>query len=234
MGKTGALILAAGRGTRMGSEIPKQFMPLCGKPLLLYSVETYLPTVDRVIVVTGEAEIGMTRTLLSENGFDGIDVIPGGKERYDSSYAGIRFLSELGGFDTVLIHDAARPFTDADTIRRVTADSETYGAAVASVLSTNTVKISDPEGFVMSTPDRKTCRIIQTPQGFSLPLIRSAYEKLFERGTDELNVTDDAMVAEMFGNVRVKLSEGSEDNFKVTTPSDLIRAEAMLRARSDR
>lgn len=228
MGSTGVLILAAGRGKRMGTEVPKQFLELRGKALFLYSVEAYLPFADKIAVVTGKDEIARTKALLFDAGYGTkVDVIEGGKERYDSSYAGIRYLSAFPKIRNVLIHDAARPFVDGRTIRNVIDDTERYGAAVAAVISKNTIKIADSEGFVSGTPDRKNCFVIQTPQGFSLPLIRSAFEKLFEHGTDDVNITDDAMVAELFGNVRVKLSEGNDRNFKVTSPDDLVLAKAL-------
>ena len=117
MGKTAALILAAGKSLRMQQAVPKQFMIVKGKPLFIYSVEAYLNEVDLTVVVTNEDAVGDTKQMLEEAGLDGlVPVISGGEERYDSSYQGILYVEKMGGFDTVMIHDAARAFITADVI----------------------------------------------------------------------------------------------------------------------
>ena len=220
MKKTAALILAAGKGTRMRADTAKQFIEVGGKPLFLYSVERYLPCVDRVVLVTNEEGLGFARQALEQAGLsEKVPVCLGGKERYDSSYAGLRFLETLGEFSHVLIHDAARCLITEDVIRAVLADTVQYGAAVASVPIRDTVKLSDSEGFAESTPDRSRVYVIQTPQGFEYPLIMEAYRRFYEAGAN--TVTDDAMVVEQFTDRKVRLSPGDESNIKVTTEADL-------------
>ena len=220
MKKTAALILAAGKGTRMHTSTAKQFLNINGKPLFLYSVERYLPCVDQVVLVTNGEGREFAEEVLSSAGLSGrVPVCLGGKERYDSSYAGLRFLSTLGEFTHVLIHDAARCLVTEEIIRAVLSDTETYGAAVASVPIRDTVKIADPDGFAESTPDRSKVYVIQTPQGFEMPMILSAYKRFYEAGAPA--VTDDAMVVEQFTDRKVRLSHGSESNIKVTTEADL-------------
>lgn len=218
--RTAALILAAGKGTRMHSETAKQFLVIGGKPLFMYSVERYLSCVDQVVLVTNAEGRAFAEQTLSDAGLsERVPVILGGKERYDSSYAGLCFLEQLGTFTHVLIHDAARCLITEDVIRRVLSDTAAYGAAVASVPLRDTVKISDGAGFALSTPDRAGIFVIQTPQGFELPLIISAFRKFYEAGAPA--VTDDAMIVERYTDRKVRLTPGDENNIKVTTESDL-------------
>lgn len=218
--QTAALILAAGKGTRMHTEQAKQFLTVGGKPLFLYSVERYLSCVDQVVLVTNEEGRAFAEKTLSDAGLSGrVPVCLGGKERYDSSYAGLCFLKTLGSFTHVLIHDAARCLITEDVIRRVLRDTVEYGAAVASVPLRDTVKSADPEGFVLQTPDRASLYVIQTPQGFEFPLILDAYQRFYEAGSPA--VTDDAMVVERYTDRRVRLTPSDEGNIKVTTAADL-------------
>lgn len=218
--RTAALILAAGKGTRMHADTAKQFMEIGGKPLFLYSVERYLPLVDQVVLVTNEAGLAFAEKTLSDAGLsERVPVCLGGRERFDSSYRGLCFLTTLGDFSHVLIHDAARCLVTEEVIRRVLSDTEKYGASVASVPLRDTVKVADPDGFALSTPDRSTLHVIQTPQGFQLDLILSAYQRFYEAGSPF--VTDDAMVVERFTDHKVRLTEGDERNIKVTTAEDI-------------
>lgn len=218
--RTAALILAAGKGTRMHSDTAKQFLTVGGKPLFMHSVERYLSCVDQVVLVTNEAGRAFAEQTLKDAGLSGrVPVILGGRERSDSSYAGLCYLEQRGDFTHVLIHDAARCLITEDVIRRVLQDTVTYGAAVASVPLRDTVKIADGTGFVSSTPDRALTYVIQTPQGFELPLILSAFRRFYEAGAPK--VTDDAMIVERFTERRVRLSEGDESNIKATTEGDL-------------
>ena len=226
MKKTAALILAAGKGLRMQSDVPKQFMEIGGKPLFLYSVEQYLKAADPVIVVTQAEEIDYVKAVLKQYGlFETVQVCAGGRERYDSSMNGLRFLQELGDAETVLIHDAARAAVTEEVIRRVILETEKNGAAIAAVPSKDTVKVADADGFVKETPNRKDLRIIQTPQGFQTELIREAYRHLkqaiSEKKIKESEITDDAGVVERFTDHPVKLVMGDYRNIKITTPEDL-------------
>ena len=218
--RTAALILAAGKGTRMHADTAKQFLMIGGKPLFMHSVERYLTCVDQVVLVTNAEGLGFAQKTLSDAGLsERVPVILGGKERFDSSFAGLCYLERLGTFTHVLIHDAARCLISEEVIRRVLDDTLSYGAAVAAVPLRDTVKISDGCGFVSSTPDRSGMYVIQTPQGFELPLILSAYRKFYEAGA--LFVTDDAMIVEQYTERKVRLSAGDEYNIKATTEADL-------------
>jgi len=234
MGKVGALILAAGRGTRMGTDTPKQFLEVGGKPLFLYSVETYLPLVDRVLLVTGEADIPLCEEILEEYGLkDRVGVVPGGSVRAESSCLGLLALLEEGEYDYVLIHDAARAAVTPEIIERCLDTVRTFGTAVASVPATDTMKIAGPDGLVISTPDRSTLFTIQTPQAFECGLLLSAFGKLFSEAEKDPSllsrVTDDSMAVETWTDRPVKLFEGSYENRKITVPSDLELFEGALK-----
>ncbi len=234
MNRIGVLVLAAGKGTRMNSQIPKQFLEINGKPIFMHSSDKFLSVADVVCVVTNEEHLAFMQALLEHDAHMGknvknVIITAGGRERWESSVNGLRALEELGGCDYVLIHDAARCLVDEETIGRVIEDTVTYGAAVAAVPSKDTIKIADENGFVRSTPDRERCWIIQTPQGFSWEVITSAYRNLRENGNGGLNITDDAMVVENFGNHPVRLTPGSYENIKVTTPEDLIYVKEKLK-----
>ena len=127
-----------------------------------------------------------------------------------------------------MIHDGARPFVDAGMIQRVMKAAERYGACVAGMPSKDTVKLSDNDGFAVQTPERSRVWTIQTPQTFSYSLIKDAYDKMMSREEYQQGVTDDAMVVEFMTDCRVRLTEGSYRNIKVTTPEDMAVAEAFL------
>lgn len=229
-----AIVLAAGKGTRMQSKVQKQFLLLRGKPVLWYSLQAFEQSeVQDIIVVTGEESVEYCRKeIVDRYGFQKVRaVVAGGKERYDSVYAGLTALLEqlqYGQKDYVMIHDGARPFVDAEIIERGKQDAERYGACVAGMPSKDTVKISDADGFAAQTPERSYVWTIQTPQTFSYPLIKAAYDKMMSREEYQQGVTDDAMVVETMTECKVRLTRGSYRNIKVTTPEDMLVAEAFL------
>ena len=234
MSRIGVLVLAAGKGTRMNSAVPKQFLEINGKPIFMHSSDKFLDLADVVCIVTDEEHVAFMQALLEHNARMGknnknVIITCGGRERWQSSVNGLRALDELGGCDYVLIHDAARCLVDRGTIERVLQDTITYGAAVAAVPSKDTIKIAGEDGFVASTPDREKCWIIQTPQGFSREIITEAYQNLIDNGGSGMNITDDAMVVENFSHHPVRLTMGSYENIKVTTPEDLIYVKEKLK-----
>ena len=223
-----AIVLAAGKGSRMGSDIPKQFLEIAGKPVLYYSLYTMETSfLDEIVLVTGEDQVSYCKQEIVEKyNFKKVKrVIAGGKERYDSVYAGIRAVQNA---DYIYIQDGARPFLTEEILRRAKENVEQFDACAAGMPSKDTVKIADSRGFVSSTPLRKNVWTIQTPQVFSAALIRKAYDCLYQKGDFE-NITDDAMVVETMTGKSVKLFEGSYQNIKITTPEDLAVAEAFLR-----
>lgn len=227
-GRCTAIVLAAGQGKRMHSKIQKQFLEIGGKPILYYSMECFQksPLIQDIILVTGEDMISYCQSEIVEKyGFTKVcKVTAGGKERYDSVYAGLLCCQDT---DYVYIHDGARPFVTEEMIQRGYEAVKRTNACIMGMLSKDTVKLADPSGYIKETPDRKIVWNIQTPQIFSYDLIRGAYESI--RKKDMSNVTDDAMVVEQETGTKILLVEGSYQNIKITTPEDLAVAEAFLR-----
>ena len=226
-----AIVLAAGQGKRMHSKVQKQFLEIQGYPVLYYSLRCFQesPLIQDIILVTGEESISYCKEeIVQKYGFTKVSaVIPGGKERYDSVYAG---LCECRDCEYVLIHDGARPFVTEEILKRGLQKVKETGACVIGMPSKDTVKLSDEEGYVKETPNRKCVWTIQTPQIFLYSLIREAHDSI--RQKDMSKITDDAMVVETFTNQKVYLSEGSYENIKLTTPEDMTAAHGILSART--
>ena len=207
-GRCTAIVLAAGQGKRMHSKIQKQFLEIGGKPILYYSMECFQksPLIQDIILVTGEDMISYCQSEIVEKyGFTKVcKVTAGGKERYDSVYAGLLCCQDT---DYVYIHDGARPFVTEEMIQRGYEAVKRTNACVMGMPSKDTVKLADPSGYIKETPDRKIVWNIQTPQIFSYDLIRGAYESI--RKKDMSNVTDDAMVVEQETGTKILLVEGA-------------------------
>ena len=227
-GKNTAIVLAAGQGKRMHSKIQKQFLEIQGHPVLYYSLRCFQdsPLIHEIILVTGEESVSYCKEeIVKKYGFSKVrKVTAGGKERYDSVYAGLLCCQDT---DYVYIHDGARPFITEEMVQRGYEAVKRTNACVMGMPSKDTVKLADSSGYIKETPDRKIVWNIQTPQIFSYDLIRGAYESI--RKKDMSNVTDDAMVVEQETGTKILLVEGSYQNIKITTPEDLAVAEAFLR-----
>ena len=227
-GRCTAIVLAAGQGKRMHSKIQKQFLEIGGKPVLYYSLHCFQesPLIRDIILVTGEEMISYCeQEIVKKYGFSKVrKVTAGGKERYDSVYAGLLCCQDT---DYVYIHDGARPFITEEMVQRGYEAVKRNNACVMGMPSKDTVKLAVSSGYVKETPDRKIVWNIQTPQIFSYDLIRGAYESI--RKKDMTGVTDDAMVVEQETGTKILLVEGSYQNIKITTPEDLAIAEAFLR-----
>lgn len=227
-GKGTAIVLAAGRGTRMKSSVQKQYMLIHGKPVLYYSLRAFeeSPYIQDIIVVTGETEIEYCRKEIVEKyGFSKVtDIVAGGKERYHSVYAG---LLACRGTDYVYIHDGARPFVDGEMIARTYEEVCRSGACVAGMPVKDTIKIADADGCIESTPNRNMVWMVQTPQVFAYQIVRRAYDLQMEH--ENPLITDDAMVVEQMLGHKVRLVEGSYRNMKITTPEDIPLAEVLCR-----
>ncbi len=230
--KFAAIVLAAGTGSRMNSDIPKQYMKLGGYPILYYSLKAFEESdVESVILVCGELDIAYCRREIVERyGFRKVcAVVAGGKERYLSVYEGLKVVPQV---DYVLIHDGARPLIDRESICRSMDMVEKEKACVLAIPVKDTIKVSDDAGYALETPERSRLWAIQTPQSFSYNLIMEAYDRLFHAqlvGEILPPMTDDAMIVEQMSGHKVKLIQGKNENIKITTPEDLGVAEMFLK-----
>lgn len=233
--KNVAIVLAAGRGTRMNSAVQKQYLLVNGYPVLYYSLNVFQRSqwIDEIILVTGKEEMDFCKKEIVERYHltKVKHIIPGGKERYHSVYNGLTQITEEG---YVFIHDGARPCIDEELMQRAMQAAEKYRACVVGMPVKDTIKISDADGFATHTPPRSLVWQVQTPQVFETGLVKSCYEKLMREmeTTADVSVTDDAMVVERESDVKVKLVEGSYSNIKITTPEDLRLAEVFLEKKS--
>lgn len=253
MAKSVGIVLAAGQGKRMKSSISKQYLLMDGKPILAYALKAFEESfIDEVVlVVEAGREDYCRRELVEKYQFHKVtQIIPGGKERCHSVFCGLQCIEDA---DYVYIHDGARPFLSQEILERGREAVVRHEACVVGMPVKDTIKIADASGFVESTPERSYVWQVQTPQIFSYPLIKKAYEKLLgqpnikevlltlpeERpffGASEIprfekfdQVTDDAMVAERMLGQKVYLVEGSYENIKITTQEDLAYGEVFCK-----
>lgn len=226
--KCTAIILAAGQGKRMKTKVQKQFLMLQGKPLLYYSLACFQKSdeIQEIVVVTGKESIDYCRSeIIEKYRFTKVkSIAEGGKERYDSVYAGLEACS--ADTDYVFIHDGARPFVTEDIIKRTKEVAVTYQACIAGMPSKDTVKIIDENNMVSATPERSRVWSVQTPQVFLYSLIKEAHDTA--RSVSMQGITDDAMVVEQYKNTPVHIVEGAYENIKITTPEDILVAEKIL------
>jgi len=218
-----AILVAAGRGERLGDLRPKAFVELAGQALVLRSARAFdeAPSVSGIVAVVPEAEVGAARSLLAPVR-KLVAVVPGGERRQDSVLAGLRQAPH--GFDgVVLVHDAARPLVEVSLVEAVARAAAEAGAALPVLPLADTVK-RVRDGLVVATLDRDELGAAQTPQGFRLALLVEAYEAAFR---DRVTVTDEAMAVERLG-APVRAIPGSPRNRKITTPEDLAWAEGVL------
>ena len=227
-----AIILSAGTGSRMKSNMPKQYMELLGQPVIYYSIKAFEDSpVDEIVIVCSADYIEYFRhSIIEKYGFKKVKaIVQGGKERYNSVYEGLK---AANGTDYVLIHDGARPLVDNEIIVRSMHTVEKEKACVAGMPVKDTIKVSDELGYSANTPDRKSLWQIQTPQCFEYDLLAQSYDKLFSDmsyGKSVPAITDDAMIVEYGSDTKVKLIEGSYENIKVTTPEDMGIAALFLK-----
>lgn len=225
------IVLAGGKGSRMQSDVPKQYMELLGKPLLYYSLKAFEDSdVEQVVLVMAEGDEEYCRKELVERfGFTKVvAIVAGGAERYVSVWNGLKCLKEQEP-DYVLIHDGARPLVTTELINRLITETEQYNACVAGMPVKDTIQMTDERGTITLTPKRDSLWMAQTPQSFEFSLAYEAYEQLMRE--PEINVTDDAMVVGLYHDIPIQMVRGSYTNIKVTTPEDLVLAEAFLKNR---
>lgn len=200
----------------------KLFRQVCSKPLLYWSLLAFekSPLIDEIVVVLNKTNLSAGRKLIFNEGFSKVKaMVYGGLRRQDSVLQGLKHASG----SIVLVHDGARPMVSPELIQAVTAGAEKHGACIPAVAVTDTIK-TELNGFASKTLPRTDLRSIQTPQAFKTSLLRMAYQNF----TSE--ATDDAQVVEISG-AKVSLTEGSYDNIKVTTPSDLELVRTLIRKR---
>jgi 2-C-methyl-D-erythritol 4-phosphate cytidylyltransferase len=215
------IIVAAGSGKRMGAAIPKQFLQLAGKPILLHTMEKFLkhnPNIGIVLVLNTEYVVFWQELCHTLNIKIKHEVVCGGQERFHSVKNGIEAIKDEDAI--VAIHDAVRPLVSLKTIENCFLMACEKGAAVPVLHLTDSLRITSAAG---STPvDRSKYRMVQTPQCFQINILRQAYEQPYED-----SFTDDASVVEAFGE-HIHLLEGNRENIKITDPIDLRMAEAMM------
>ena len=221
-----AIILAGGKGKRMGSAISKQFIDIKGKPIIYYTLKKFSENkkIDNIIVVLPEDEVKYFKeNILKKYELRINKIVIGGKERQDSVYNALKSLKN-SSTDIVLIHDGARPFISERIINEGIKFAEIYGAAAPGVMPKDTIKVKNEKNFSVDTPNRANLVSIQTPQVFKFDEILECHEKIRYNGE---KVTDDTMVVEKYG-YSVYLYDGEYTNIKVTTPEDLILAEMLI------
>jgi 2-C-methyl-D-erythritol 4-phosphate cytidylyltransferase len=231
MNKFAAIVLSAGVGSRMKSEIPKQYMDLVGKPVIYYSLKAFEEAgFSSIILVCGKEDVKYCQEEIVEkyNLKNITAIVPGGKERYHSVFEGLKAVGEA---DYVFIHDGARPMLSQEVIKRLKDAVVVEEAAVAGMPVKDTIKIVDDESYVTDTPERQYVWQVQTPQCFSYPIIYEAYQSIIqdeEEGWTIPKITDDAMVLEYATDHEVKMVEADYRNIKITTPEDLAIAQLFL------
>ncbi|MBQ7963191.1 MAG: 2-C-methyl-D-erythritol 4-phosphate cytidylyltransferase [Alistipes sp.] len=225
MATTGVIIVAGGSGRRMGGALPKQFMMLDNEPILARSINRIheaLPAAE-IVVVLPEEHVELWKNIAARFDVARHKIALGGKERFHSVKSGLAALSE--GIRTIAIHDAVRPLASKKLIIKLLLAAEKSVAVIPAVAPIDSYRIV--EGDDSRIIDRSALRMVQTPQVFHAEALRAAYEQPFSS-----TFTDDASVMEAAGH-KVTLVEGERENIKITTPSDMLIAEAIINAESE-
>lgn len=222
-----AIIVAGGAGVRMGAAVPKQFLPLHGRPVLWYTLETFLTAYDdlEVVLVLPADGFDRGRAVAGTTAAPGrVRLAAGGATRYHSVQNGCRAISaELGDGEAVIfVHDGVRCLATRALVHRCYEQALRLGSAIPAISSRDSVRMTDGEGSSVAV-DRGRIRLVQTPQTFRSRLLLPAYEAEYRE-----SFTDEATVVEAAGG-RVYLIEGEQNNIKITMPEDLLMAEYLLR-----
>jgi len=219
-----AVIVAGGRGTRMATNVPKQFLPLLGIPLMCHAVQTFAAAIPgiHIIIVLPEDQLGSAQTVLrSYIGKIKVTTVAGGETRYQSVANGLKHVEDDG---IVFVHDGARPLVTEGLIIRCYKQALEKGSAIPAIAARESMRFM--EDGISRSLDREALRVIQTPQTFRTNILLPAFSQPFQS-----SFTDEANVVEAMGT-SVHLIEGMSENIKVTHPEDMIIAEALLRVRS--
>ena len=230
MEKLNVIIAAAGKGTRLGMGMNKAFVKLAGVPIIVHNLRQLnnLPDLGTVFIVVGSGELTEAEKMLKkyQTGYFPLvrwQLVAGGRQRQDSVANALAQIKEKTGW--IAVHDGARPFAASELFAEVWSTARKTGAAIAAVPCKNTIKEVNPEKLVNATLERSRLWAVQTPQIFSLELLRKAYAQLQKAGN---MVTDDAGAVEQIGG-KVAVVMGNYKNIKITTPDDLILGEAFIK-----
>lgn len=216
-----SIIVAGGKGLRMGADLPKQFLPIGGKPVLMHTLQAFheADAAMRLILVLPQSQQTYWKSLCEAYAFTiPHQVADGGETRFHSVKNGLALVDEPG---LVGVHDGVRPFASVDVIRQCYAEAERYKAVVPVIDVVETVR--QVQGEDSQTVDRNLYKLVQTPQVFDVALLKQAYQQPYTP-----NFTDDASVVEAYGQ-KIHLTGGNRENIKITTPFDLLIAETILR-----
>ena len=226
-----AVIPAAGRGERMGSPTKKQFLPLCGLPVIIHTLTVFQRSalVEDILCVTSKEDLRFLERLLAEHALTKVTrVLPGGERRQDSVRSAVDFLEEQGHpDDIVMVHDGVRPLVTLSLIQEIICAAEKYGGGVAALPVTDSLKEVSADRLILKSVEREKIWSMQTPQAFRLSLLIEAYRKA---ARDGFRGTDEAMLVERIG-APIHCVQGSSENIKITTASDLKWAEFLLSKR---
>ncbi|NMA67293.1 MAG: 2-C-methyl-D-erythritol 4-phosphate cytidylyltransferase [Clostridiaceae bacterium] len=229
-GAVGAIIVAAGKGSRMGLGYNKVLANLCGRPVIEWTVKNFsIPAlIDKIVLVVNPDEKAVIKNIIEPySDIINITLTEGGNERQDSVYNGLKAMGD--STELILIHDGARPFVDQPLIERSILYAKRFGAACAGMPVKETVKKINEENLVVETPVRATLWSAQTPQAFKREIILKSYQQAYQKG---LKGTDDASLAEAAG-YNVFMFEGSYNNIKLTSPEEFVLAEQLVKKASE-
>lgn len=221
-----AIVVAGGKGTRMNMEKSKQYIEICGVPVLARTLKTFedCSYIDEIIIVVNSDDMFYCKqNIVDEYAISKVKVLAaGGVQRQNSVYNGL--CEVCNNADIVIIHDGARPFVKEQTIIDCIEAAVEYGVSTAAVPVKDTIKSADEDGFVDKTLERSVLWAIQTPQAFEYDIIKKAHDKAIIEG---FTGTDDTVLSERLG-VRTRLVMGSYENIKITTREDLLFGEAII------
>lgn len=218
-----AIIVAGGKGTRFGSDIPKQFLLLCGRPVLMHTIDRFSECSDEIIVVLPENQIEDWQQLCKVHGYaTPHTIVAGGSTRFGSVKNALDSITPCA-IDLIAVHDGVRPLVDKHIIDEAYAVAAITGSAVPAIDVTDTIRQLDEEGLSSKALLRSTLRAVQTPQTFNAGMLKSSYDVPFSEA-----FTDDASVVEAKGH-KIELTKGNPRNIKITHSIDLLIAEELLK-----
>ncbi len=229
-----AAVLAGGSGLRMGGNMPKQFLSVADRPIIIRSIDAFLTSgsVDKIFVAVSSDFFDYTKELIAQYiGDVGISIVAGGKNRNETLLNVLRSIGEINDDDVILTHDAVRPFIDKRIIDENISAAREYGACNTVVSAVDTILRSSDGKFIESVPVRSEIFHAQTPQSFSVKKLLSLYEKLND---EEMEKFTDSCSVFLSAGERVFLVNGDRNNIKLTYPEDMERAENIIKCKEEK